>query len=89
MDYSKDKGNFKALLDQEYSWPARYPFKFILPADEEEAVENLFKNDVEILKKPSSNGKYTSITVYAMMHNADEIITIYESASSIKGIISL
>ena len=89
MDYNKDKDKFKELLNQEYSWPATYPFKFIVSAGEVQTVEELFKKGVEIKKKPSSGGKYTSITIYANMANADEIVAIYQAASTISGIISL
>jgi putative lipoic acid-binding regulatory protein len=54
-----------------------------------QTVEALFKKGVEIKKKPSSGGKYTSITIYANMAKADEILAIYKAASSISGIISL
>ena len=89
MDYQKDEDKFKELLNQEYSWPATYPFKFIVPAGEEKAIEALFKKEVEIKKKPSSGGKYTSITIHAQMVNADEIMAIYQAVSSITGVISL
>ena len=89
MDYKKDEHKFKELLNQEYSWPARYTFKFIVPAGEENAIEDIFNKDVEIKKKPSSGKKYTSITIYALMANADEIIEHYQAASTISGIISL
>ena len=31
MDHSEDEEKFKELLNKEYSWPAKYTFKFILP----------------------------------------------------------
>ena len=89
MDYPQDDNKFKELLNQEYNWPARYTFKFILPAGEEKAIEAIFKKDVEIKKKPSSGGKYTSITIYAIMASADEIVELYKATSAISGIISL
>ena len=89
MDSKEDEDKFKELLNKEYSFPAIYPFKFIVPAGEEKAIENLFKKGVEIKRKPSSGGKYTSFTIYAMMANAEEILALYSAASSISGIISL
>ena len=89
MDHSEDEEKFKELLNKEYTWPAKYTFKFILPTGEEKAIEDLFKNDVEIKAKASSGGKYTSITIYAMMSDADEIWDLYKKASEISGIISL
>ena len=89
MDYQKDDTKFKELLNQEYSWPASYTFKFIVPVGEEKAIETIFKKDVEIKKKPSSGGRYTSLTIYASMASADEIVALYKAASTISGIISL
>ena len=89
MDYKEDEEKFKDLLNREYKWPARYTFKFILPAGKEKAIEDIFKKDVEIKKKPSSGGKYISLTIYATMTNAEEILLQYKAASSISGIISL
>ena len=89
MDHSEDEEKFKELLNKEYSWPTKYTFKFILPTGEEKAIEDLFKKDVEIKAKSSSGGKYTSITIYAMMSDADEIWDLYKRASVISGIISL
>lgn len=89
MDSTEKDDSFKELLNKEYSWPAKYTFKFILPSGEEKAIEDLFKSEAEINKKPSSRGKYTSITVYAQMNDADEIMALYRAASSVPGIISL
>jgi len=89
MDSKEKDKNFKELLNNEYSWPAKYTFKFILPGGDEKAIEDLFKADAKIIKKPSSGGKYTSITIYALMQDADEILALYRSAASIPGIISL
>ncbi len=89
MDYKEDEHKFKGLLNKEYSWPATYPFKFIVPAAEVKTIEALFNKDVEIKKKPSSGGKYTSITVYALVADADEILVIYRAATTVPGIISL
>jgi putative lipoic acid-binding regulatory protein len=77
------------LLDNEYEWPAKYTFKFIVPAGKEEEVKDLFQGDFDFNEKSSSGGKYTSTTTYAIMPTAEAIIAIYETASEIEGIISL
>lgn len=89
MDFKKDKEDFKELLDNEYSWPASYTFKFIVAAAKESDVRNLFDAKAEIALKPSSGGKYTSVTISAKMDSSDEIVKIYEQAAQIEGIISL
>ena len=89
MTNIKDAGKFKELLNQEYSWPVRYAFKFIVSVGQVKIVEDIFSENVEITKKPSSGGKYVSVTINATMNNADEILAIYKAASAIHGIISL
>jgi putative lipoic acid-binding regulatory protein len=89
MDYKKDESEFKELLNKEYNWPARYTFKFIVPAGEVKKIEDIFKMDTDIKNKPSSGGKYTSVTIYATMSSADEIVDLYQATSAISGIISL
>ncbi len=89
MAYIADEQKFKDLLNQEYSWPARYRFKFIVKASQVQEVENLFAEGVDIVHKPSSGGKYISLSIQVTMGNAEEIIAIYTAAARIKGIISL
>lgn len=89
MDYRGETDKFRDLLNQEHSWPTTYIFKFIVKGDQEREVTDLFDEDVVINKKPSSAGKYTSVTIQAKMATADEVIAIYNAAASIEGIISL
>lgn len=89
MNYQEDKDKFKELLNEEYSWPARYTFKFIVKTPHKKEVEDLFEDKVEIVTKPSSGDKYVSVTIYAQMHCAEDILAIYDAATVIPGIISL
>ena len=89
MNPGQDKDQFRELLNAEYSWPASYTFKFVVPSEKIKEVEALFGSEAEISLKESSAGKYTSVTINARMTRADEIIAVYEQAASIEGIISL
>jgi putative lipoic acid-binding regulatory protein len=89
MKYTEEEKKFKELLDNEYEWPAKYPFKFIVPSGSEAEVKSLFGGKAEIKEKSSSGGKYTSTTIYDMMTDADSILAVYRSAAKIEGIISL
>lgn len=87
MSDSKEQ-DFKKLLDNQYDWPADYLFKFI--------VNNEFKKELLItlgghkaIEKPSSKGKYVSISARILMHNADEVMATYEKASKVKSVIAL
>jgi len=66
-------------------------FKFIVPSFEERvtAVKLIFGESAHFEMKWSTNGRYTAITVQAMMMNVDEIFEKYEEAAKIEGIISL
>ena len=80
--------SFRDKLDQHYAWPSLYLFKFIVPTGKEEEVKKLFPmhNTVEKLSK---RGNYTSITVQMMMPSSQAVISIYEQASLIEGLIAL
>jgi uncharacterized protein len=86
--------NFDELrkkLENSTSWPTVYMFKFIVMSDNKKIalVESLFGENAEIKQQPSSNGKYTSVTAREVMLNPDQVIEIYQKASSIEGIIAL
>ncbi len=83
-----NKATFKEKLEANGQFPMLYMFKFIVPNGKESQVAELFPKN-EMLVKESSGGKYVSTTIQAMMDSADQIIDIYEKASSIEGLISL
>ena len=84
----KDWEKFKALLDEHYSWPQPYKFKFIVPAHKkDEAAEILNDHDLDF--RPSRTGKYTSVTAVRVFHETDQVIEVYQRVSKIDGLISL
>lgn len=72
-------------------WPNVYLFKFIIPNQPQQIaqVTALFDETSVINFHPSSNQKYTSVSVKELMLDVDSIIEKYRNASSIEGIISL
>lgn len=80
--------NFRIKLDEHYSWPELYIFKFIVPTGKEDELKKLFplhtSND-----KLSTQGNYISVTFHMMMPSSDAVIEVYERASIIEGIIAL
>jgi putative lipoic acid-binding regulatory protein len=84
MDFNK----FKILLDENYSWPAEYTYRFVIPFTELSELERILAKE-EVTVKPSQNGKYLSVVVKMEMNNSEEVISIYKKVSNIKGIISL
>jgi hypothetical protein len=80
--------NFRVKLDEHYSWPALYIFKFIVPAGKEGDLKNLFPLHTSS-DKQSTQGKYVSVTYKMMMPSSESVIEVYEKASAIEGLIAL
>ena len=81
----------KKLEESITSIPYIYMFKFIIKADNKTMalVEVIFDDDADIIQKQSAKGNYISITVKQVVMSIDEIITIYEKAAEIEGVMSL
>jgi len=77
---------------EELSFPSVYMFKFIVKSDLQKIaqIESLFQPEkAEINRKESSKGAFISISVKEVMLSADEIISVYEKAAEIDGVITL
>jgi putative lipoic acid-binding regulatory protein len=79
---------FQEKLDQHYSWPSLYIYKFIVPTGKEDEVKKLFPNHT-VTQKLSRNGNYVSITVQVMEPSSESVIAIYREAAMIEGIVAL
>lgn len=88
MSKNLDLASLKEQLDSQTDFPTLYMFKFIVPAGREDEVARLLPNNEMVLKK-SAKGNYSSVTIKAMMPSSESIISIYNRASDIEGIISL
>lgn len=80
--------SFQEKLDQHYTWPALYTFKFIVPHGREQQVRDLFPLHV-MAAKESKQGKYTSLTFEMNVSSSAAIVAVYEKASVVEGIIAL
>ena len=80
----------KEALIANHTFPTRYMFKFVVPNTPEKEMElrSLF-GDAEITHRLSKSGKYLSVTAVLIVKSADDVIMIYEKASTIEGVISL
>jgi uncharacterized protein len=83
-----DRDRFRELLLTEHTWPARYVFKFIVPARAVAEVHALFPAGAG-RERPSSGGKYVSVTAEIVMNTPDDVIAIYERAAKIEGVVAL
>ena len=79
---------FKELLDREYSWPEKYTFKFIIKKTELEYALTFF-DAKDLSFRESKAGKYVSLTLIRVMNSSDEVLSVYEKASVIPGLIAL
>ena len=81
----------KKLEENITSFPYIYMFKFIIKSDNKTMalVEVIFDEDADIIQKQSTKGNYISITVKQVVLSVDEIISIYEKAATIEGVMSL
>lgn len=84
----RDNTRFKALLDENYIWPAEFPFKFIVFPHQVDELKGLL-NDAEITIRESKNGKYVSVSTSMKMSSSDEVIYIYEKVKIVDGLIAL
>jgi len=80
--------SFREKLDQHYSWPSLYIFKFIVPHGKEDEVKKLFPNHT-VTERQSNQGKYTSVTVEMMLPSSQAVVDVYVQASAIEGIVAL
>lgn len=79
---------FRNLLDEENEWPAQYTFKFIAPSSKLDPLKAVF-GDHPVDVRASSKGNYKSVTARINVQSSDEVVSIYEEAARIEGVISL
>ena len=84
----QDFNKLKLLLDEQYTWPGNYLFKFIVKPEFLTELKDLFPAS-DFTEKNSSKGKYTSLTINKSCENSDEVISIYKQALSIESVITL
>jgi uncharacterized protein len=80
--------SFQKKLDEHYSWPSLYMFKFIVPTGKEGEVKRLFPMH-DTREKLSQKGNYTSVTIQMMMPSSEAVVEVYVKASEIEGIVAL
>lgn len=92
----KDRKSFykklKTQLDETTQFPADYLYKFIVPAkgNGSDEVQKIFDNTGAVINtKKSKTGKYISISIVIKLASSDEVISYYEQAEKVEGIISL
>lgn len=75
-------------LEEDFTFPLRYMYKFIIPPHQEAILSEHFK-DAEVTKKLSKSGKYLSFTAIKVEKTSKSIILKYKSLAHIEGILSI
>lgn len=81
--------SLRQKLDQHYAWPALYIFKFIVPANRQAELRDMFPRHVTSTEKQSEKGNYISLTYQMMMPSSEAVIDVYRRVSVIEGIVAL
>lgn len=83
---------FKTHLNEVYTFPAKYIYKFIIPTEQSSIalIHAIFENtDASFSSRDSKTGKYTSLTIGLTAKDADTIINFYQEVATIKGVVML
>ena len=82
---------FRKLLLEQKDWPMLYYFKFIISNDKQklDQVRGLFIDQYSITYKTSKDLNYISLSCKQYMNDPESIISIYEKAALVEGLIAL
>ena len=77
----------KKALEKE-DWPLEYPFKFIVPSEQVNVLNQLLP-EVEVQTRFSSNAKFVSVSFSLNCESPEDVLAIYDKLKAIPGLISL
>lgn len=80
--------SLQAKLDEFYTWPSPYMFKFIAPMARVDELTELFKGR-PFTTRFSRTAKYVSVTAEWEVGSSEEVISFYREAKKIEGVIAL
>ena len=83
---------FYEKLEKSQKWPGNYMFKFIIPVASKniEKIKSLFvSKDAHFFYKTSSQKKFQSTTVKAVMETPKEVMDIYKKMEQFEDVIVL
>ena len=80
--------SLQAKLDEFYTFPCRYVFKFIAPMARVDELAGLLQGK-PFTTRYSKNARYVSLTAEWEVASSEEVISYYQRAGKIKGVISL
>ncbi|MCF8032687.1 MAG: DUF493 domain-containing protein [Desulfarculaceae bacterium] len=86
------------LLEQFHDFPGPYMFKVIAFDSEDlaaevrrqaEAVLGPLTEQGSVRTRPSSGGKYLSVTLEAELASAEQVLQVYESLKQVEGLVAM
>jgi putative lipoic acid-binding regulatory protein len=80
--------SLQAKLDEFYTFPCPYVFKFIAPMARIDELAALFAGK-PFTTRYSKNARYVSVTAEWEVASSEEVISFYRRAGTIKGVIAL
>jgi hypothetical protein len=80
--------SLQAKLEEFYTFPCGYVFKFIAPMARVDELTELLKGK-PFTTRYSKNARYVSFTAEWEVKSSEEVISFYRQAAKIKGVISL
>ena len=78
----------QAKLDEFYTFPCPYVFKFIAPMARIDELTSLFQGR-PFTTRYSKNARYVSFTAEWEVSSGEEVVSFYREAGKIKGVIAL
>ena len=84
--------SLKSRLELVHQWPGPYLFKFIVPIEHHVSLKELLielVQDANISERSSKNGRYIAISAEATLRSSEEVILIYQRATTIPQLIAL
>jgi putative lipoic acid-binding regulatory protein len=80
--------SLKETLDACETWPSTFIFKFIVKREAVGRLHEIFSG-CEVSVRPSRYGTYVGLTAHVDAADSGTVISIYQAAAEIPGIISL
>lgn len=80
--------SFQELLNEQYSFPTDYSFKFVVKKEFVEEVERLIPSK-NMKRTASRTGKYISVTSKLRVESSEEVLLTYKKVQDVPGVISL
>ena len=82
------ENKFIQVLNESYSWPSDYSFKFIVKKESLDQLKDVLPEG-EISLRESGGKKYSALTLKREVSSGEEVLEIYNKAEKVEGIITL